>query len=142
MHAHTHPPNHSLTHTLKHSFKHTITHSNTHSLIHPLTHPPTHSLTHSLTHHLVQSHQVVPYIVKNSLHFKEPEGSVPSSQKPATCLISNYSYINPADDPPTHFLNISISYHLRLGTGSGLFLSGLPTNTSTPPRLEQKTARH
>src|SRR5215510_6038358 len=65
------------------------------------------------------------------MHFMEPEGSLPHSQVPATCL-----YPESAESSPyTHFLKIVLilSSQLCLAVPSGLFPSGFPTKTLYMP---------
>ena len=59
----------------------------------------------------------------------EPDGSLPRTQVPATCLCPEPNQSSPW--PSYLFLKIhfNIILHLRVGLPSGLFPSGFPTNT-------------
>jgi hypothetical protein len=69
------------------------------------------------------SHSVV------SLHFMEPEGSLPRSKQ-----LSNCTYPQPEQSSPQHSILslkvpiLMLSIYLRLGLPSGLFPSRFPTN--------------
>ena len=85
---------------------------------HPPPPPPTPFNTDITPRNTFLEKPVVPQLVQNSQHFTEPEGSLPSSQKPATS-----TYPEPKQSSPhIHTLHtISwkstslLSYHTRLG---------------------------
>ena len=153
-HAHTHP---LTTHSRIHSPTRTCTHARTHPPIHSLkhlfqilSHPLTHSNTHSPTHALSLTHS----LTHSPLGAQSPSGSFASQKFPAfqgtrrfcafftkTRHLSYPELHKSSWCSPIPFLSISIFYHLRLGLGSGLFLSGLPTNSTPPPsiRTEDRT---
>jgi hypothetical protein len=55
---------------------------------------------------------------KNSLHFMEPKGSLPRSEKPATCPFPEPD--RSSSSPPSHFSNILFNIILQPTTGSHL----------------------
>ena len=58
----------------------------------------------------------------------DPEGSLPHSQVPATCLYTEPARSSPYPPYPTSWRSILIlSYHLCLGLPIGLFPSSFPT---------------
>ena len=68
----------------------------------------------------------------------DPEGSLPHSQVPPICPYHEPARSSPYPPHPTSWRSILIlSSHLRLGLPSGLFPSGIPTETlyslSSPP---------
>jgi len=66
----------------------------------------------------------------------EPEGSLPHSQVPATCLYPGPARSTPYPPHPTTWRSILIlSSHLRLGRPNDLFPSGLPTKPRNTPFL-------
>ena len=73
---------------------------------------------------------------RNSPHFMEPEGSLLHSKVPTTCPYPEPNWSSPYPPHPTSWRSILVlSYHLRLGLPSGLFLSGFPTRTFYMPLL-------
>jgi len=73
---------------------------------------------------------------ENLPHFMEPEGSLPQSQRPATCPYPGPARSSPCP-PISHFLKsiLILFFYLRWGLPSGLFPSGFPTKTLYKPLL-------
>jgi len=70
----------------------------------------------------------------------EPEGSLPHSQKPATCPYPEPARSYPYPPHPTSYRSILIlSSHVRLGLPSGLFPPGFPAKTLHKPLLSPHT---
>jgi len=110
----------------------------------PRTHARTHTLTHSSLTSVLWSWNAVQRrlswesnssrLVKKFPAFYEPEGSLPGSQKPATC----------SNPEPDEWARVTLCYlfkirftftsHLGWGLPSGLFSSDFPAEfTSSPP---------
>jgi hypothetical protein len=65
----------------------------------------------------------------------EPEGSLPHSQEPATCLYPEPAQSSPCPCPTSWRSILILSSHLCLGLPSGLLPSGLPTKILNEPVL-------
>jgi hypothetical protein len=66
---------------------------------------------------------------RNSEHFMEPGGSLPCSQEPSTCILSETNQAHTIPSHPISLRSILISsIHLRFRLLTDLFPSGFPTN--------------
>ena len=62
----------------------------------------------------------------------KPDGSLPHSQDPPTCLYPEPGRSNPCSHPTSRRPILILSFRLRRGLPSGLILSGFPTKTLYP----------
>ena len=105
---------------------------------HLLIYLPTHSMEQSPSWQANRSS----VSLRNSLHFMEPEGSLPHFKCPPPVPIP--SQINPVNAPhlTSWRSSLILSSHLHLGLPSCLFPSGFPTKTMSTPLFSPPPHTH